>query len=127
MSKDHCRRLLLMVEILHSLGYQGLRANMVLAPSGMYWRCHFHAFGEHPFQNPSYSSSSEGVYFGWDDCFEDTPIELADKFLERFPEVCSSSLYFDEEYRSWFSKLMKHTAPDRVPCLNLEYQPEALS
>lgn len=116
-----CRRLMEMVRHLHQRGYERLRLHAGLAPSGLYWRCSVYAVGADgvPVQSeelrreetPRYSSGAGMVAFGWTDAEEDTPAELAAKFVARFPVRAALGMGRDPEYARWYAEMMEKTAP----------------
>lgn len=56
----------------------------------------------------SYSSSQENEYFGWDDAKKDTAVGLAEKFLDRFPEIAKHGKGLDWEYAGWYVTMLGH-------------------
>jgi hypothetical protein len=54
-----------------------------------------------------YSSATTGdEYFGWTDRKGASALELANTFLERFPEICESSPGLDWAYAGWFVEML---------------------
>ena len=110
---------LLMVHELHKRGFQRLRIVPGMSASGMYWRVTIlprtrvlrsHGAMSHDWTwggpEPFYTSGQESKYFDWDDAVEDGPAELADKFLERFPEITEASRGSDWEYAGWYLEML---------------------
>jgi hypothetical protein len=118
----NCRRLMQMVGHLHRIGYQRLRLNPGIAPSGFFWRCHVRPVNTEGVYlvrieeldleaEASYSSSEKTEFFGWPDAANDTPEQLAAKFVERFPIRAALGFGADEEYAAWYADMMEKTAP----------------
>jgi hypothetical protein len=114
------RRILLMVHELHRSGYERLRVAPSLFPSGR-WRCgitpvtnisSFHGAWERDASFLVYYTSSQGAQcFEWTDAADDTPEQLATKFLDRFPELSEQGRGRDEAYARWYSEMLKATEP----------------
>ncbi len=130
-----CQRLLLMVHELHKRGYQRLRIAPSMAPSGLYWRCHIVASRDttsihgalidqygHSLE-AVYSSGQDNEYFGWKDAKTDTARQLADKFIERFPELAQAARGKDYEYAGWFVEMLGIIESDGLPFAYAEYCP----
>lgn len=120
-----CRRLLEMVQILHRQGYERLRINPGMSPSGCHWRCEFlpsevtiaHDRNRHirrSVETARYSSGERRNYFGWIDAAADLPFDLSVKFIERFPDLAKASTGRDPEYAKWYSMMLAMTAPDGI-------------
>jgi endonuclease/exonuclease/phosphatase family metal-dependent hydrolase len=120
-----CRRLLDMVQVLHRQGYELLRINPGMSPSGCHWRCELvpavmTVQGHHSpdvrdwVETAYYSSGQETNYFEWADAVSDSPVELASKFVERFPEFSKACIGKDPEYVNWYSSMLEKTAPDGI-------------
>ena len=118
----NCRRLLRMVRRPHTMGYEQLRIAPAVAPSGLYWRLSICAASnmlpEHGAemrdfdQGVHYSSSAGDEYFGWTDAIGDSASELAEKFVERFPEIAEEGLGKDSAYVRWYEEMLEATEPD---------------
>lgn len=114
--KRRCLRLLAMVQELHKAGYQLIRIAPGLAPSGCYWRClvttadNIRANGWEPVNWESgiarYSSGDEDMYFGWRDAPGKTARELAQAFLERFPDIGKRGAGWDWMYAGWYVTML---------------------
>ena len=116
--RDCCRRVMQMVAELHKLGYEGLRIVPGMAPSGMYWRCCVtHVgnirgddgamavdFGE---ALAEYSTGSEDLFFGWEDAKDDTPGQMAEKFVEREGEIAEKGRGQDPDYVAWYRAMLE--------------------
>lgn len=115
-----CRRLLEMVQVLHRRGYELLRINPGMAPSGCSWRCEIlpapmtvRDYADIFYVEPARYSSGQGKkYFGWTDALFDSPEILATKFVERFAVLAREGFGKDPEYAGWYSRMLEETAPD---------------
>ena len=126
------RNVLLLVEELHKRGYEKLRICPGMSPSGIYWRCSITYAGLFSSRHGAlisggdplvarYTSGQEASYFGWEDAAGDTVPQLADKFLERFPEICSKGKGKDEAYASWYVDMLRLTMPNGLPVAYDDY------
>lgn len=109
------QRLIRMVSELHRLGYQRLRVMPYEAP--LAWRL---AIGPRDIFSTvngawaeddsgfsaQYSGASGKDYFGWRDSGHDNARQLAEKFIQRFPDVCERSAGRDWLYAGWLSELL---------------------
>ena len=119
---NNCRRLLHMVRELHAMGYEQLRIAPAVAPSGLFWRLSIgpasNTLPEHgaelrDFHHAAhYSSGALDQYFDWADAGNDTAAELAEKFIERFPELADEGRARDAEYVRWYEEMLRATEPD---------------
>jgi hypothetical protein len=126
--------LLLMVAELHRLGYQRLRIVPGVAPSGLYWRCTLasaaHFSDQHGARIASqgpvarYSTGQARAYFDWPDAADDTPEQLARKFLARFPEIAAQSQGADAAYAEWYAEMLRLTEPDGAPIAYADWELE---
>ena len=117
-----CRRLLHMVAELHRMGYEQARIAPGVAPSGLFWRLSVTAASNTESANgalmrnfdrgANYSSGAGAEYFGWTDASDDSPAELAEKFVERFPDIAAEAKGPDPEYVRWYQEMMVATEPD---------------
>jgi len=111
-------RVLQMVGELHALGRQRIRIMPGMSSSGMYWRCavthvgnilrshgamalHFDRESAH------YTTGQGDEFFGWTDARDDSPRELADKFLARFPEIARMGQGVDQPYADWYAQMLQ--------------------
>ena len=118
----YCRRLLYMVSELHDMGYQQLRIAPAVAPSGLFWRLSIcaaantrpdHGAEMKDFDGGAHYSSGAGdEYFGWLDTVDDSAAELAEKFVERFPELATEGRGDDPDYVRWYKEMLERTEPD---------------
>jgi hypothetical protein len=118
------RRLLSLVAELHRRGYERLRVNVGMAPSGLYWRCSYYAVGATRYQGavPRYTTGNGLEIFGWADAHHDDPPALAAKFLERFPELAAAAYGSDPAYVAWFAEMLRLTEPDRLPITYADWE-----
>jgi hypothetical protein len=126
------RMLLLMVAELHRLGYQRLRIEPGMAPSGMHWRCGFasamHVSKQHGAliagSGPvaRYSTGQARAYFDWPDAAGDTPAQLARKFVERFPTIAMQSQGADADYTNWYAEMLRLLDPEAVPIAYADWE-----
>ncbi len=99
------RRVLLTVHELHKLGYQRLRIDPDMSPSGMHWRCsvthvgniqRMHGAMMCDFDDAAhYTTGQDNNYFWWEDARKDMARQLASKFLDRFPAIANLGLGAD--------------------------------
>ena len=130
------RRIFLMVNELHQLGFERLRVAPGMSASGIYWRCSIvpascvsqehGAKVEHPrlselekmtkkeFWSYTYGSGQGQEPFGWKDAHFDTPKQLAHKFIARQPEIAYSGWGNDPIYASWYRRMLEQTQPHGV-------------
>jgi hypothetical protein len=114
-----------MVLELHRMGYQRLRVAPGLSPSGMHWRCAVLSAGNagrghgarllrHD-EAAHYSSSAGANYFGWGDAAQDSPRQLAEKFVSRFPLIAEAGRGPDKPYADWYAEMIRLTEPSGLP------------
>jgi len=143
------RRILLMVRELHTMGYEQIRAAPYLYPIA--WRCPVvpaawtwrdagglctnmleimpglgsggsgGSGGKN--QRLTYSSGDKQRPFGWENLHFATPKQLAEKFVQTFPQVASIGWGPDEAYTGWFEDMLKQTGPNGLVYAQGEYQP----
>jgi ribonuclease BN (tRNA processing enzyme) len=117
-TQKNARMVILMVHQLHELGYQRLRIGPGMSASGVYWRCAVTHVANIQEDNGAlvldeandtamYSSGSGDHFFGWEDTSEDTPADLARKFIERFPVIARLGRGDDENYAEWFQEVVR--------------------
>src|SRR4051794_26823117 len=68
-----------------------------------------------------YTTGQEAAYFGWEDAANDTVSQLADKFIERFPEICAKGKGSDPTYAMWYRELLRTTEPNGFPIAYADY------
>ena len=129
---ESCRRLLNFVHELHQRGYEQLRIQPATSPSGMHWRCAFYPRKNfvsateideslHSGRPMLYSSAEQGRFFEWDDADEKSPAELADRFIECFPNLVRDSFGPDPAYVAWFEKAVQMAQQDAFPIFFADY------
>jgi hypothetical protein len=116
------QRVLVMVHELHKAGYQRLRINPGLAPSGVYWRCIIYpkpegGMGSEVRETPvaRYSTGMGNRYFGWEDAQTDTAAELAAKFLGRFSTLARLGVGRDWAYAGWYVEMLSFAERGHLP------------
>ena len=62
-----------------------------------------------------YSSGQNNEYFGWTDAKEDTVQQLAQKFIERFPDIVAASRGDDWNYAGWYVSMVGHAEREHFP------------
>src|SRR5262245_16019110 len=124
MSTAVYRRLLVMLRELHRMGYERLRAVTGFSPSGCYWRVAITPatnvrprpvggrLGDYGEDVAHYTSGQGAHCFGWEDAAEDTPRQLADKFIERLPGIVAQGKGSDSDYARWYAGMIEATEPD---------------
>jgi hypothetical protein len=132
-----CRAVLLMLAELHQMGYQSIRLCPKLSNSGVHWIAWFtnslnvldrhgamlhpealaRAWTSTPSDTPAacYTSAQERRYFDWDDAADDSPKQLATKFVTRFPTIAAGSKQPDSTYVNWYGDMIRQTEPDGLP------------
>jgi hypothetical protein len=119
---DATRKVLCMVLELHRTGFQRLRIAPGMSGSGLHWRCAVTAaanvrrdvgasvarFREIAVR---YTSGMGDRYFGWADAAGDSPRQLAEKFVARFPELVAEGRGPDKPYADWYAEMMRLTEP----------------
>lgn len=137
------RRVVLMVGMLHDLGFERVRICPQLSNSGVHWQCWLTAStnvlqshgaeispliameamqtlrNEDTENLPAafYGSPHDFRYFGWDDAMDDTPSELAAKFAERFPRIISEGMGKDSAYANWYREMIDASTPNGLPSI----------
>lgn len=125
-----CRRLLLMVQALHKLGYEQLRIIPGLMQPGQGWKCELVPAVNDASRAPLppavtpavYSTADQSGFFRWTDAADDDPPALAQKFVERFPEFAALCHGEDAAYVRWFSDMLEATRPAGLPYIYAEYR-----
>ena len=125
-----CYKILQMVGVLHSRGYQRLRVFPYVRE--MWWRCELApaelfdpAKGACFESKPEYDeiglvarvSSAGGSHpFKWRQDISPIPVErLADLFLLSFPAIARDSQGSDRAYAEWYQEMLMHTSPLILP------------
>ena len=113
---------------LHSIGYEQLRMSIFFAPNGLSLRVvisvkddfdsitgfvlkdidHDHVF--------HYSTSQKFYYFNNQNSYEkSSPIEVANKLLEKYPDLERLGHRLDKEYVKWFQSIIKLAEKEIFP------------
>jgi len=105
-----------MIHELHKAGYQRLRFNAGMAPSGVHWRCQLtHADNIGPdgytlidweTETAHYTTGSADRYFGWEDAPGRSARELATLFVARFPAIIARADGLDWGYAGWLTAIL---------------------
>jgi hypothetical protein len=112
-----CVRVLSMVHELHKAGYQRLRILPMMSPSGVHWRGvitfadnvatdGYRILREEDDLVARYTSGQDNEYFGWKDATHASARELADLFLQRFPEIARKGEGLDWAYAGWLTDVL---------------------
>jgi len=112
------RKVLLMVEELHRMGYQELRIFPSLTNNMFPWICKIYPSSSSSSLDkewPCYSTSDEDKYFGWSSLHELTPQDMALLFLRTFPTHCKFGKRSDWAYAGWFQEMVRVTSPGHLP------------
>lgn len=136
-----CTRVVAMVNELHKVGYQRIRAIPQESPSGAYWRCNI-TFADNVLDDgvtlrdfdinetgkvAHYTSGQGSGYFGWSDASTMTARQLAVAFLERFPEIGQNGQGRDWLYAGWltdFLGLMENAEETGLLAFSGDYPPD---
>jgi hypothetical protein len=125
-----CRKVLVMVLELHLRGFQRLRIEPAIAPSGVHWRCAIAPaslfserkgarLAEAAWDSPlvaRYTTGQQDRYFDWPDLRPTTtPSGLANRFVDRFPAIVEAGRGADWAYTGWYVEMLHLTYPDLVP------------
>ena len=104
-----------------------------MSPSGMHWRCWLttadsvspdgwssktHAY----YNTASYSSAARAQMFGWEDAHDKNAKDLAQLFVERFPEIAERGKGRDQAYADWFAGIMATAEAGRLPIFFADYE-----
>jgi len=130
-----CQRVLSMVLELHKRGYQNLAVFSGISPCGCHWRCGLMPFDWLMYEADGwlgcgqpdsvdyarYTSASSNHYFGWEDAEQDTARQLADKFEDRFPELCRRVLGANYAYSGWLTYMVGMSERGSLPVMYQDY------
>lgn len=124
---DCAYRVLLMVHELHKWGYQRLRINPGLAPSGLYWRCSIIPAARAGTSSPiaRYTTGMMNRYFDWDDAARDSAPQLAEKFVARFPELVAAGVGSDWRYAGWYVEMLGFAERGHFPVAYADWYGDA--
>lgn len=62
-----------------------------------------------------YTTGQRLQFFGWQDAERLTPELMADRFVERFPDISAASLGSDWSYAGWYQDMIRLTEPVAFP------------
>lgn len=130
--KGYILNVLKMVHVLHCKGYQRLRISPGVSGSGCYFRVVVTSADNIRSDNGAlavdfgrntavYTTGNESNYFGWHDASDDTPEELADKFVERFPEIAEAGMGRDWPYSGWYIEMLCYAERGQIPKAYFDY------
>jgi len=112
-------RLLEIVGELHRMGHEQLRISAGVGPTGA-WRCWIgsakHFVGQEHGGCPSQMSSGYGYSRDvWIDQHDLSLRDLAQIFIEKYPEIAQESLGQDHDYVGWYGDMLRAASPSSVP------------
>jgi len=124
-----------MVHELHKGGYQLLRIAPGMSPSGCHWRCsitprsnilrsHGARVKDWTHCVASYSSAQDNEYFGWRDAEQDNVQQLAQRFVERFPDIVEASHGDDWNYAGWYVRMLGFAEREMFPIAYSDWMEE---
>lgn len=124
-------RILAMVHELHKAGYQKLRIAPGVSPSGCYWRCHItpasnvQRNGWEPIDwermIATYTTGQDDSYFDWKDAPGKNARQLAQMFVERFPEIAHQGRGTDRPYAGWYVEMLGAAENGALPEFFADY------
>jgi hypothetical protein len=124
------RKVLVMVLELHMRGFQQLRIEPAISPSGTHWRCavaparlfserHGARLAEEGWESSlvaRYTTGQGERFFDWRDVRPTTtPSGLANRFVARFHEIAEAGRGSDWAYTGWYVEMLHLTYPDLLP------------
>ena len=132
---EYALNILEMVAVLHERGYERLRIVPGMSASGIYWRCGVtHMDNINPDHGAEatefwedvahYTSATENHYFEWEDAEDDDPAQLADKFIERFPDIVKLGRGSDPDYTTWYQTMLDGARIGALPIAYDDYGEE---
>lgn len=117
-------RVLSMVHEMHKAGYQRLRVGCGWDANGKAWRVRLMPSsrvcddGWSPISceiRADYSTADGKAYFGWKDAAGDDARALANKFIDRFPDLALEASGHDWAYAGWFSMILGEAEHGELP------------
>lgn len=127
-------RVLAVIHELHKVGCQRIRIAPGVSPSGCHWRCAItHAAnvksnGWEPLDWSTgvvtYTTGDEDRYFGWADGVGKSARELAQMFVDRFPDLCRLGRGADPIYAGWYVQMLGAAESGRLPIFYADYELE---
>ena len=110
-----------MLHELHKAGYQRLRADTGMSPSGLHWRCRIFVADRGDVEPALYTSADQTQYYRWTDADQDNARQLAAKFLARFPELCAAGQGLDFANAGWLTWILGKTENGELPVFFADY------
>ena len=110
-----------MLHELHKVGYQRLRADMGMSPSGIHWRCKIFVADRHDIEPACYTSADQTNYYRWTDADHDTARQMAAKFIDRFPELCEAGAGLDFANAGWLTWMLGKAESGALPVFFADY------
>lgn len=110
-----------MLHELHKVGYQRLRAEMGMSPSGIHWRCTIFVDGRSDIEPACYTSAADARYFDWMDAERDNARQMAAKFIDRFPELCEAGAGLDYANVGWLTWMLGKAESGALPVFYADY------
>lgn len=116
------RQLLLhMVQELHQRGFEKLRIEPSLSPSGMHWRCTFYGA-----ERKHQTTASNWIYDIEDKSpgkkIRHTPASLADLFEQEHAEFMPHCQGPDAAYAQWYRSMLQRLHPTELPYAYSDYE-----
>lgn len=126
------QRAIRMVSELHRMGYQNLRImpyvhplawRLAVGPKDCFSSVNGASLKAGSWDVPIYSAASGGShYFDWTDAATDDSRALAEKFIERFPDIAKRALGRDWAYAGWLAELLGYLEEgDLLPVTSWEH------
>ena len=129
-----------MLSELHRLGYQNLRGmsyinplgyRFAIAPKSLFSERNGAVIPASQIIGDDVAITGAGDYFGWVDTSHDDARALAEKFIERFPNIANKGKGRDWAYAGWLAELIGFLEQgDWIPAVwweNMKGEPEELS
>lgn len=126
------QRAIRMVSELHRMGYQNLRImpyvhplawRLAVGPKDCFSSINGASLNDGSWDVPIYSSAGGGShYFDWTDAANDDARALAEKFIQRFPDIAQRGLGRDWAYAGWLAELLGYLeGGDLLPVTSWEH------
>jgi hypothetical protein len=132
---SNTRKVLAMVLELHRMGYQRLRVApglTRLGESGGYWQCDVtpasNVLKRHGARSAErgkfvrYGGGEGTGFVGWTDLADDSPRQLAEKFVARFADLAAAGRGPDKPYADWYAEMMRLTEPSGLVYAYADWQ-----
>ncbi|MDA7921224.1 hypothetical protein N9Z18_01745 [Verrucomicrobiales bacterium] len=104
------RKLILAVAELHRRGFEKLRIEAGLSPSGCHWRYRL-VTKDGQTKGPSGSLTNQ-LHMSWEDTPDSSPEQLADIITSKFPDLVDAAKGTDQAYKNWLSEIIEESTPD---------------